>query len=104
MTDLVEHISRQLARRAVAFAPTSWNTLMPLFERFPEAIFFGNGAPALELIPVECQRQAAMRAWQDTPEVLNSAFPSFELSGPWSKSMRHGSERAKPHGVAAALL
>ena len=71
MTDLVEHISRQLARRAVAFAPTSWNTLIPLFERFPEAIFFGGGAPALELMPVERLRQAAALAWQDAPEALS---------------------------------
>lgn len=70
MTDLAEPISRQLARRAVAFAPTSWNTLMPLFARHPEAIFFGGGAPALELMPVARLREAAARAWQDAPEAL----------------------------------
>jgi 2-aminoadipate transaminase len=52
-----------LARRAASFAVSPWAAVDGLFERHPDMIFFGNGAPAPELVPADRLRTAAAEVW-----------------------------------------
>jgi 2-aminoadipate transaminase len=61
----------RLAHRAAGFAPSFWAGLERLFDRHPDMIFFGGGAPARELIPVDRLRAASLRAWDDAPDALD---------------------------------
>ncbi len=56
---------RQFARRAEKFLPSLWVEVGDLFERHPDPIFFGNGAPAVELMPVARLQEAAGRVWAE---------------------------------------
>jgi len=62
--------SRAFARRAAGFGPSPWAEVGPWFDRHPDPIFFGNGAPAPELVPVARLREATTRAWADAPAAL----------------------------------
>ena len=62
--------TRSFARRAAGFGPSPWAEVGPWFDRHPDPIFFGNGAPAPELVPVARLREATTRAWADAPGAL----------------------------------
>ncbi len=51
------------SRRIAPFAESVWLAIDALSGRHPDAIYFGNGAPAPELIPVERLREASAAAW-----------------------------------------
>lgn len=63
LTSLVTQ--RQFARRAEKFLPSLWAEVGDLFERHPDPIFFGNGAPAPELMPIARLQEAASRVWAE---------------------------------------
>ena len=54
-----------LARRAGSFAVSPWDAVMRLWERHPDPVFFGNGAPAAELMPKARLQAAAAAVWSD---------------------------------------
>jgi 2-aminoadipate transaminase len=61
----------RLARRSKAFAYSPWSTSEELVSRHADPIYFGNGAPAREVQPVERLREAAARAWSDAIGALD---------------------------------
>lgn len=65
--------ARRLARRSSRFLPSLWNEVGDLFQRHPDPIFFGNGAPAPELMPVAALQDAAARVWSDVGTRLGYA-------------------------------
>ncbi len=65
--DLRRPAARPLARRAATFGPSPWEAVIRLLDRHPDMIFFGNGAPAMELMPVARLQEAAARVWADAP-------------------------------------
>lgn len=64
-------ITPRLARRAVAFAPSVWNEAFELVARYDDVIYFGNGAPASEIHPIERLQQAAAIAWAGALDALD---------------------------------
>ncbi|MDP9369418.1 MAG: PLP-dependent aminotransferase family protein [Chloroflexota bacterium] len=65
--DLRRPAARPLARRAASFGPSPWEAVIRLLDRHPDMIFFGNGAPAMELMPVARLQEAAAAVWADAP-------------------------------------
>lgn len=65
--DLRRQAQRPLARRAASFGPSPWEAVLRLLDHHPEMLFFGNGAPAAELMPVARLREAAATVWADAP-------------------------------------
>lgn len=53
------------SRRIAPFAESVWLVIDALSEHQPDAIYFGNGAPARELIPVDRLRTASATAWEE---------------------------------------
>jgi 2-aminoadipate transaminase len=62
--------SRPLAQRAVSFQSSIWQEIDALAERYPEAIYFGSGAPAPDLLPVKRLQDAAARTWSTAGDFL----------------------------------
>ncbi len=58
------------SRRIAPFSESVWLAIDALSEQRPDAIYFGNGAPAPELIPVERLREASAAAWGDGAAAL----------------------------------
>jgi 2-aminoadipate transaminase len=56
----------RLAKRSVAFTTSVWETADKIFAAgAPDSIFFGNGVPAREAMPIERLEQAAHRTWNE---------------------------------------
>ena len=68
----------RLARRAEAFGRSPWTFIDQYLDRHPDLIYFGSGAPAPELYPVERLRRAAGSAWAG---IDASALDYGELKG-----------------------
>ena len=66
-------IERQLARRASRFLPSLWSEVGDLFQRHPDPIFFGNGAPAPALMPLAPLQEAANAVWSEAGSRLGYA-------------------------------
>ncbi len=58
-------IAPRTARRAEAFGRSPWTFIDQFMDLHPDLIYFGNGAPASELYPVERLRAAAETSWSD---------------------------------------
>ncbi|MCC6312954.1 MAG: PLP-dependent aminotransferase family protein, partial [Thermomicrobiales bacterium] len=84
------------SRRIAPFAQSVWLGVDALFERHPDMIFFGNGAPAPDLIPIERLREASARAWADGVAAL-----SYGESEGYAPLRRLIAERMAAIGAAA---
>ena len=62
-TEVTRTIMERLARRSEAFGRSPWTFIDQYLDRHPDLIYFGNGAPAPELYPVERLRHSAGAAW-----------------------------------------
>ena len=54
-----------LARRAPSFAVSPWDTVVDFWKGHPDPVFFGNGAPAADVIPKARLQEAAAAVWSD---------------------------------------
>ncbi|MEJ7837410.1 MAG: PLP-dependent aminotransferase family protein, partial [Thermomicrobiales bacterium] len=64
-------IRSKVAKRTAAYAESSiWNDLVDLKARHPDTIYFGDGSPAPEAMPVERLRQASAHALEEAPDFL----------------------------------
>ena len=70
MTGVAQKITSTTSKRIEPFAASVWPWVDEMFERNPEAVFFGGGVPPAEIIPLDRLRQGAERAWSDGPETL----------------------------------
>ncbi len=59
------------ARRIAPFRESIWLVVDAMFERHPDMIFFGNGAPASDLMPAERLREASTAAWSEGAGALS---------------------------------
>ncbi|HEU5433970.1 MAG TPA: PLP-dependent aminotransferase family protein [Thermomicrobiales bacterium] len=66
-----ERAGRNASRRIAPFRESIWLGMDALFQRHPDTIFFGNGAPAAELMPTERLRAASALAWADGAAALS---------------------------------
>lgn len=61
----------QRASRSRAFESSPWSEATDLIADRPDAIYFGDGAPAAEAQPFARLQEAAARAWADAPGNLS---------------------------------
>ncbi len=61
--------ARTAARTAV-YGPSIWTNILTLFERHPDPIYFGDGAPSPHEMPVAQLREASRQAWETAPGSL----------------------------------
>ena len=62
---------RRLAKRSAVFGPSVWNEAYELVARYEDVIYFGNGAPAREIHPIERLQSAAVTAWETALDALD---------------------------------
>ena len=62
-SQISEQFLERMARRAEAFGRSPWTFIDQYLHHHPDLIYFGNGAPAAELYPVEQLRAGAADAW-----------------------------------------
>jgi len=62
---------RRLAKRSAVFGPSVWNEAYELVARYEDVIYFGNGAPAREIHPIERLQAAAVTAWATALDALD---------------------------------
>jgi 2-aminoadipate transaminase len=60
----------KVAGRNAAFGSSIWTEILKQFTRHDDPVYFGDGAPARELMPVARLREASARAWDDAPGAL----------------------------------
>lgn len=63
-------LTQRAAERTHAYGASIWTEILKLRQRHPDPIYFGDGAPAPEAIPVDRLREASLKAWADAPDAL----------------------------------
>ncbi|MDQ3542027.1 MAG: PLP-dependent aminotransferase family protein, partial [Chloroflexota bacterium] len=63
-------LGAKVAKRNAAFGNSIWTEILNQFAKHQDPVYFGDGAPARELMPVERLREASARAWDDAPAAL----------------------------------
>ena len=69
-TSSAEALRARAARRTDAYGESIWYTIHKLRQHHPNPIYFGDGAPAPEAMPVERLKMASARALEDAPAAL----------------------------------
>lgn len=69
-TKYAEALRRRAAERTNAYGESIWYSILQLRKHHPDPIYFGDGAPAPEAMPVQRLREAAAHAWEEAPAVL----------------------------------
>ncbi len=70
LTQAHDSLSTRFARRNDVFAPSIWTEILKLFSRHPDPVYFGDGSPDRNMIPIERLREASRIAWEDAPSYL----------------------------------
>lgn len=59
-------LSDRFANRTNAFSTSIWVDILHMKELHADPVYFGDGAPALEMLPIERMRQANQLAWDES--------------------------------------
>ncbi len=59
------------SRRIAPFKESVWLEVDAMFDRHPDMIFFGNGAPASDMMPLERLKWASEQGWEDGLKALS---------------------------------
>jgi 2-aminoadipate transaminase len=59
------------SRRVAPFRESVWLGVDAMFDRHPDMVYFGSGAPAEDLLPVDRLREATAAAWGDGAAALS---------------------------------
>jgi len=73
VTDTTAHetsLASRFAGRNAVYGPSIWTEILKLFARHPDPVYFGDGSPDRNLIPLDRLREASVKAWADAPECL----------------------------------
>ncbi len=63
-------LTSRFARRNDIHGASIWTELLNLFKHHPDPVYFGDGSPDKDLIPLDRMKEASIRAWQDAPGCL----------------------------------
>lgn len=70
-TSTVTHtLSDRFASRTDVFNESIWTSIFQQFRKHTDPVYFGDGSPAPEVIPVARLREASVAAWADAPDSL----------------------------------
>lgn len=86
----------QRASRSRAFESSPWSEATDLIADRPDAIYFGDGAPAAEVQPFARLQEAAARAWTEAPG--NLGYGELQGYGPLRELI---SDRMRVRGIEA---
>ncbi len=90
-------LTSRFSRRNDVFGESIWSSLLTLFARHADPIYFGDGAPDKSLIPVERLREASRQVWaEDAPGCLG--YGDQQGYEPLRNLI---ADRMRPLGVAA---
>lgn len=71
MSSLATHsLSDRFANRTDVFGVSIWTEILRQKEKHGDTVYFGDGAPAQEMLPIERMAKASARAWHDSVDVL----------------------------------
>lgn len=65
-----QSLSERFANRAKSFGTSIWTDIFTQLEKHPDPVYFGDGAPARELLPIDRMREANMRVWDEAEGIL----------------------------------
>src|SRR3954469_19008418 len=63
--------SRRLAKRAAVYKPFFWDEVGDILDAHPDAIYFGGGAPNIEMMPYKRLEEASKIAWAEAGNALD---------------------------------
>ena len=63
-------LTTRVAGRNALYGASIWTELLNLFKHHPDPVYFGDGSPDRDLIPLDRMKEASIRAWQDAPGCL----------------------------------
>lgn len=63
-------LSNRFARRTEVFGVSIWTDIFRQKEKHADPVYFGDGAPARELLPIDRMREASDRAWAHSEALL----------------------------------
>lgn len=86
----------RLASRTAAYGESIWTEMAGMFLQHPDPVYFGDGSPAPEMMPVAQLRAASAHAWESAPKVLG-----YGESDGYAPLRELIVERMKPRGIAA---
>lgn len=58
-------LSDRFAERTTVFGGSIWTDIFRMMELHEDPVYFGDGAPAKEMLPIDRMREANQRAWDD---------------------------------------
>lgn len=97
-TNLAEVLRKRAAARTNAYGESIWYSILKLRQHHPDPIYFGDGAPAPEAMPVQRLREAAAHAWEEAPEALG-----YGESEGFEPLRQYISDWMKPRGIDAPV-
>ncbi len=69
-TDITRTLKDRFASRTQVFGESIWTGIFDHLRKHDDPVYFGDGSPAPEVIPVDRLREANQRAWDDAPACL----------------------------------
>jgi 2-aminoadipate transaminase len=63
-------LSDRFARRTEIFGVSIWTDILQAKEKHADSVYFGDGAPARELLPLDRMREASDRVWADSAALM----------------------------------
>ena len=98
---IITHTSRptvrdRVASRTAVYGDSIWTEMAEMFRQHPDPVYFGDGSPAPEMMPVAQLRAASAHAWESAPKVLG-----YGESDGYAPLRELIVERMKPRGIAA---
>jgi len=66
----VTDLASRFARRNDVFGPSIWTEILELFKHHDDPVYFGDGSPAREVMPVDRLKAASATAWAEAPACL----------------------------------
>ena len=63
-------LGARAAARTRVFGDSIWTGILTQLRKHPDPVYFGDGSPAREAMPIERLRLASARAWEDAPACL----------------------------------
>lgn len=96
-TTYAESLGQRAAERTSAYGASIWSEILELRQHHADPVYFGDGAPAPEAMPVERLREASSRAWDDAPGALG--YGDGEGYGPLREFI---ADWMQPRGIHAS--
>lgn len=66
----VTSLSDRFASRTGVFGVSIWTDIFRQLKQHPDPVYFGDGAPAPECLPIDRLKEASAKAWEDAPGAL----------------------------------